>query len=69
MRSGDDTEAFINSTYLWVEQWISKVFVPQNVNFTNAGLGCQYHSLVCEVLRVWLKLNGNSPTGHTGILL
>jgi len=52
MRSGDDTEAFINSTHLMVKKRMAKAFVPQNVNFMNAGLDYQYCSLVCEVLRV-----------------
>jgi len=68
MRPGDDTEAFISSTHLWVKQWMAKEFVPQNVYFINAGLGWQYSLLVSELLRVWLKLNGNSPTGCTGFL-
>jgi len=68
MRSGDDTVAFINSTHLWIKPWIAKGFVPQNVNFINAGLSHQYRVLLCEVLRVWLKLNANSLTGCTGFL-
>ena len=61
-------EAFIKSTHLWVNQWMLKGFVPQNMNFVNAELGCQYSSLFSELLRVWLKLNHNSPTGRTGVL-
>ena len=68
MRSGDNNTAFISSTHLWVNQWMLKGFVPQTVNFVNAGLGCQYSSLVSELLRVWLKLNHNSPAGRTGVL-
>ena len=68
MRHGDNTEAFISSTYLWVKEWMVKGFVPQHMNVVNAGLGCQYSTLVSELLRVWIKLNGSSPTGRAGFL-
>ena len=63
-----NTEAFIKSTHLWVNHWMLKGFVPSNINFVNAGLGCEYGSLVGELLRVWLKLNPNSPAGRTGVV-
>ena len=68
MGDWDNATVFIASTHLWVKQWMVKRFVPQNINFINAGLGYQYRLLVMELLRVWLKLTHNSPTGHTGFL-
>ena len=61
----DSTGAFVASTHLWIKEWMLKGFIPQNINFVNPGFEC---NLLSELLRVWLKLNCNSPAGRTGFL-
>ena len=64
----DSAGLFLTPTYLWVEEWMSKGFVPQNINFITLSLRRAFSLLASEMFRVWLMLNGNSPTGHNGYL-
>jgi len=64
----DNAGPILIPTYLWVKEWISKGFVLQNINFITLSLRRAFSLLASEMFRVWLMLNGNSPTGHNGYL-
>ena len=63
-----NTGPFVAPMYAWIKEWMNKGFVPQNINFITSGLYTDYHTLVSELFRVWLRLNCDSPAGHTGVL-
>jgi len=47
---------------------MAKKFVPQNINFMTTGLGEDCGILAGELLRIWSRLNCNSPPGCAGFL-
>jgi len=63
-----NTGPFVAPLYAWVKEWMYKKFVPQNITFVTSGFDSDYHILVSELFRVWLRLNRYSPSGHTGFL-
>jgi len=63
-----NTGPFVVPMYAWVKEWMSNEFVPQNINFITSGFDADYHTLVGELFRVWLRLNCDSPAGHSGSL-
>ena len=63
-----NTGPFVAPIYAWIKEWMSKEFVPQTINFVTSEFDADYHTLVSELFRVWLRLNCDSPAGHTGFL-
>ena len=61
-------EQFVSPTYAWINEWMGKQFVPPRINFITSGFNNEYCTLVSELFRVWLRLNSDSPAGHTGLL-
>ena len=59
---------FLTATYAWVKEWMGKRFTLQYINFITLSLSYEFSSLANEMFRVWLILNGSSPSVHNGHL-
>ena len=63
-----NTGPFVGPLYSWINEWISKGFTPQHINFITSSFDHEFYILASELLRVWLLLNSDSLPGHNGIL-